>query len=126
MKTIAQQLNVTEFPLTIKDKNGKEIYYEGVDGYWEKREHDSNGNTSYFINSDDCWYKAKYDSDGNKLYFEDSDGYWFKKEYDSNGNLTYYENSKGEVEDYRPKTELSMQEIADKFGIKVEQLKIKK
>ena len=28
MKTIAQQLNVTEFPFEIKDKNGNRIYSE--------------------------------------------------------------------------------------------------
>ncbi len=30
--TIAQQLKVTEFPFFIKDKNGKEIYYENSNG----------------------------------------------------------------------------------------------
>ena len=28
MKTIAQQLNVKDFPFEIKDKNGKQIYIE--------------------------------------------------------------------------------------------------
>ena len=28
MKTIAQQLNVTDFPFEIKDKNGNQIYFE--------------------------------------------------------------------------------------------------
>ena len=32
MKTIAQQLNIKEFPFEIKDKNGKEIYYENSYG----------------------------------------------------------------------------------------------
>jgi hypothetical protein len=52
MKTIAQQLNITEFPFIIKDKNGREIYYEDSDGYWAKREYDSNGNLIYYENSD--------------------------------------------------------------------------
>ena len=51
MKTIAQQLNVTEFPFKIKDKNGKEIYYENSNEYWCKREYDSNGNVIYSENS---------------------------------------------------------------------------
>ena len=54
MKTIAQQLNVTEFPFEIKDKNGNVIYCENSDGYW---------------------YKSEYDSNGNEIYFEDSVGY---------------------------------------------------
>jgi tartrate dehydratase beta subunit/fumarate hydratase class I family protein len=32
MKTIAEQLNVKEFPLKINDSNGNEIYYEDSDG----------------------------------------------------------------------------------------------
>jgi hypothetical protein len=83
MKTIAQQLNVTEFPFEIKDKNGKSIYYEHSDGWWWKRE---------------------YDSNGNRIYYENSDGYWEKKEYDSNRNRIYYENSDGKIVDNRPKS----------------------
>lgn len=52
MKTIAQQLNVTEFPFIIRDKNGRVIYSEGFDGSWCKKEYDSNGNEIYFKNSD--------------------------------------------------------------------------
>jgi len=52
MKTIAQELGITEFPFEIKDKNGKEIYYENSDGYWSKREFDSKGREIYFEDSD--------------------------------------------------------------------------
>jgi hypothetical protein len=34
MKTIAQQLNVKDFPFEIKDKNGNELYYENSNGFW--------------------------------------------------------------------------------------------
>jgi hypothetical protein len=81
--TIAQQLNIKEFPFEIKDKNGNQIYYEDSDGYWEKRE---------------------YDSNGNETYWEDSDGFWVKKEYDSDENLTYLQTSYGYIEDKRPKS----------------------
>jgi hypothetical protein len=53
MKTIAQQLNIKEFPFIIKDKNGNLIYSEYSTGYW---------------------YKCEFDSNGNRIYFEDSDG----------------------------------------------------
>ena len=33
MKTIAQQLNVTEFPFEIKDKNGNLTYFEDSTGW---------------------------------------------------------------------------------------------
>ena len=105
MKTIAQQLNVTDFPFTIEDKDGKEIYYENSDGYWVKRERDSNGN---------------------EIRFEDSIGTWSKREYAAHGREIYYETSDGYIEDNRPKiVELTLQQIADKLGIDVTQLRIK-
>ena len=105
--TIAQQLKVKDFPFEIKDKNGNVIYTENSKGYWVKREFDSNGN---------------------RIYFENSDGYWVKYEYDSNGNRIYFENNCGKIIDNRPKPvmELTLDEIAIKFNIPVEQLKIKK
>jgi hypothetical protein len=83
MKTIAQQLNIKDFPFEIKDKNGNEIYYETSNGFWVKREWDENGK---------------------EIYSENSDGYWCKYEYDKNGNEIYYENSEGVIEDKRLKT----------------------
>lgn len=66
------------------------------------------------------------DSKGNKIYYENSNGFWAKYEYDSKGNEIYYENSDGTIVDNRPKVELTMEEIASKFGIDVNNLKIKK
>ena len=103
MKTIAQQLNITEFPFEIKDSSGNIIYFENSDGFWNKKEYDSNGNRIYSEDSYGSWYKYKYDSNGNQIYFENSNGYWTKKEYDSNGNQIYYESSHGEITDNRPK-----------------------
>jgi hypothetical protein len=82
MKTIAQQLNIKEFPFEIKDKNGNQIYFEDSFGYWCKREFDTNGN---------------------KIYYESSNEFWCKYEYDSKGNQIYFENSYGVVKDNRPK-----------------------
>ncbi len=33
MKTIAQQLKITDFPFRIKDKNNNQIYFEDSNGY---------------------------------------------------------------------------------------------
>ena len=105
MKTIAQQLKIKDFPFIIKDKDDNEIYHETSSGFWCKCERDTNGN---------------------EIYHETSDGYWCKREYDAQGNKIRYENSDGTVIDNRPKVvELTLQEIADKMGIKVEQLRIK-
>ena len=85
MKSIAKQLNVTDFPFRIKD------------------------------------------SDSNEIYYEDSDGNWRKSEYDSKSNQIYYENSDGTIIDNLPKEViLTMDEIADKFGINVKDLKVRK
>ena len=74
MKTIAQQLNVKEFPFVIEDKNGNRIYCEEFYGYWCKREYDSNGNQIYYENSNKYWWKSEYDSNGDGIYYEDSYG----------------------------------------------------
>ena len=52
MKTIAQHLNIKDFPFIVKDTNGKEIYSETSDGYWVKKEYDENGKEIYYENSD--------------------------------------------------------------------------
>lgn len=82
-KTIAQQLNITEFPFEIKDNNDELIYFEDYYGYW---------------------WKHEYNKDGNLTYTEDSNGIWEKTEYDEEGNMSYHESSKGGVMlDNRPK-----------------------
>ena len=104
MKTIAEQLEVKDFPFEIKDKNNNRIYYENSNGYWSKRE---------------------YDKNNNEIYYEDSDGYWSRREFDSNHNQIYYENSNGEIIDNRPKStpEFTMEELIAKVGF---EFKIKK
>ena len=73
-KTIAQQLNITDFPFEIRDKEGNRIYFENSGRFWWKREHDSSGREIYFENSYGYWYKYGYDSVGNRIYYEDSNG----------------------------------------------------
>ena len=103
MKTIAQELKVTEFPFIIKNKNNNRIYWEGSNGYW---------------------WKLEYDSNNNEIYCEYSDGYWAKKEWDLTG-LIYFEDSKGEVINNRlkPIPEFTMEELVAKVGF---EFKIKK
>jgi YD repeat-containing protein len=103
MKTIAQQLNVTDFPFEIKNNNGNIIYYENSNEFWVKWEFDSNGNPTSYENSDGWWYKCEYDSNEKTIYYEDSSELWIKREYDSLGRVIYYEDSYGHIEDNRPK-----------------------
>ena len=111
--TIAQQLQVKDFPFEIKDKNGHTLYYENSDGDWSRYE---------------------YDSFGNEVYFENSNGVWSKSEYkmlDSHGKEIYFENSNGIIIDNRKWpfskaiVEVTLEDIAKQMGIKVEQLRIK-
>jgi hypothetical protein len=102
MKTIAQQLNVTEFPFEIKNNNGNTIYYENSNEFWVKWEYDSNRNTIYSENSDGRWHKCEYDSNEKTIYYEASDGLWYKRKFDSLGRMIYYEDSKGMLRDRRP------------------------
>lgn len=51
MKTIAQQLGVTEFPFEIKDFDGNVIYHEERDGSYYKKIYDLNGNVVYHEDS---------------------------------------------------------------------------
>ena len=97
MKTIAQQLNIKNFPFRINDNSGNRIYYEDSKGYWIKREFDSNNNL---------------------IYYENSDGDWEKQEYDSRNNKIYYENSGGYIRDNRPKSipEYTMEELTKLIG----------
>ena len=103
--TIAQQLNVTTFPLTIEDKDGKEIYCETSEGFWTKHE---------------------FDAQGNIIRFENSNGFWIKREYDANGNEIYYEDSTGYIKDNRPKidqpTYLMLAQMRDRAKIAENQL----
>jgi hypothetical protein len=126
-ETIAQFLNIKDFPFQIKDENGNEIYYECSDRYWIKREYISNGKEIYIENSHGYWTKREYDSNGNVIYSENSYGYWGKREYDSNGKEIYYEDSEGFIHDSRPKpvVEMTLQEIADKVGVDVKSIRIK-
>jgi hypothetical protein len=118
MKTIAQELKVTEFPFRIKDKNNNQIYFEDSEGYWWKREFDKNNNEIYFEDSDGYWVKREYDSNNNKIYYENPDGFWEKREFDKNNNEIYYEDSNGYIIDKRPKStpEYTMEELVAKLG----------
>jgi len=51
-ETLAQFLKVKDFPFIIKDKNGKQIYYENSTGFWSKTEYNSDGNEIYYEHSD--------------------------------------------------------------------------
>ena len=103
--TIAQQLKIKDFPFVIKDKAGNSIYYEISENQWSKFERDAHGR---------------------EIGQESDDGYWTKTERDAQGNLIRFEDSNGKIIDHRPKVvELTMEEIADKMGINVTQLRIK-
>ena len=69
----------------------------------------------YYETSDGNWEKYEYDSNGNEIYFETSKGDWVKQEFDAKGNKIYFETSDGKIENNRPATELTLDDIAKKF-----------
>ena len=123
-QTIAQFLNVKDFPLEIKDNKGNQIYLECSDGYWDKSEHNAKGNQIYYEDSNGYWAKREYDIKGNEIYREDSDGYWCKIERDDKGGLIYCEDSKG-TKRPKPIIELTLEDIAKLKGVDVSQIRIK-
>jgi len=125
MKTIAEQLNVKEFPFVIRDKNDNIIYTEYDDKSWYKREYDENANEIYYENSYGSSCKREFDDKSNLISYKDNKGNWEKYEYDLNLNEIYHETNEGVILDKRV-TELTLNQIAEKFGIEVSQLKIKK
>jgi hypothetical protein len=110
-QTIAQFLGLSSklkrgHPFRIKNDKGKDIYVEECTGFWWREEHNERGQGTYF---------------------ENSVGVYSKHEYDEHANLIYSENNHGVIFDNRPKPkiELTLQEIAVKLNIPVEQLRIK-
>ena len=74
MKTIAQQLNIKDFPFMIRDKEGRLLYIENPARFWAKWEYDSNGKQRYYENSKGHSARWEYNSDGEETYFENSEG----------------------------------------------------
>ena len=118
MKTIAQQLNIKEFPFIIEDKNGNKIYSENSVGYWVNRQYNDRGNQTYLEKSNGYWCKSEYDENDNEIYYENSNGYWIKREYDKLGQEIYYETSRGIIIDDRSKLkpEYTMKQLIEKLG----------
>ena len=76
------------------------------------------------------------DSKGNEVHRKDSDGYEYWNEYDENNILIHHKHSNGLEYWYDSKgnmipnpslaTEVTLEDIAKKFGVDVKSLKIKK
>jgi len=92
--TIAEQLNIKDFPFFINNDMQKEIYREMSNGWW---------------------YKREFDDKKREIYFEASHGYWCKREFDERGKVIYYENSDGTIRN-KKLPEYTMEELVDKLG----------
>ena len=147
--TIAQQLNITEFPFEIKTNAGLPVYTEDQNGGWYRFEYNANGEIVRYETSTGYWYtweyndrgmriryedsggywsKTGYDADGNEIWYLNSNGVWTKTEYDADGDIIYRETQDGVTYDERnhKAVVLTMDQIAQKLGIDVKDLKIKK
>jgi len=103
------------------------IYYQDSDGYEEKWTRDTNNNIICYKDSNGFYIQYIRDANNNIIYYEDSYKNYYKKEYDNNNELIYHETSgKGVILDKRNKIVITLDEIAKKFGVSVDNLKIKK
>ena len=93
MKTIAELLNIKDFPFIIKDKNDNVIYNENAMYDWEKAEYNSAGQKTYSEDSEGTWAVNKYNEAGQKTYFENSDGDWVVIKYNKAGEKVSSESS---------------------------------
>jgi YD repeat-containing protein len=139
--TIAQQLNIplSEFPFSIKNAAGREIYRETETGHWIRKEWDDQGNKTRHEDSDGYWIQCDFDKSGNLvgqtesngrwktwkyndknhcIGFIYSTGEWAEFEYNEAGEMIYHNTQNGVRLDLRPKTVvLTHAEIAEKLGI---------
>jgi hypothetical protein len=96
--TIAQQLNIKDFPFQIFHTkffyNGNPIcpiYYENSNNEWCRNEYDEMGNQTYHINSKGYWEKSEYDGPSRCTRKENSNGYINKHTYNEANLCTYFE-----------------------------------
>ncbi len=145
--TIAQQLNIplSEFPFSIKNRAGREIYRETEINRWVKKEYDERGNKTYYEDSDGYWIKHDFDKAGNLIghtestgrwktwkfndknhcvSFATSTGEWAVFEFNEAGEMIYHKSYQGVRLDLRPKFVLTHAEIAEKLNIPANLLKI--
>jgi hypothetical protein len=146
--TIAQQLNIppSEFPFSIKNAAGREIYRETEINHWVKKEWDERGNKTYHEDSDGYWIRSEFDKAGNLIEQEESNGRlkkwkfddknhilgfitstgeWAEFEYNEAGEMIYHKSHQGVRLDLRPKfVVLTHAEIAEKLNIPANLLKI--
>jgi hypothetical protein len=103
-QTLAQFLNIRSFPHFINNDDGKPIYMENENGGWVKNEYDKDGYLIYTEFSDGFWCNYQTSTVGNPL--------------DVNAVKNIYENTL-----FKSSKELSPQQVSDRYGISVKELK---
>ena len=106
---------VINYPLITKDSKGNIVYRKDSYGFEYWYEYDENNNLFHSKDSNglECWYE--YDENNNIFHSKDSNGYEYW--YDSKGN---------NIPNPNIVTEVTLEDIAKKFGVDVKNLKIKK
>ena len=103
------------YPHITTDSKGNEIHYKGPTGFEYWREFDERDNKIYYKSSNGTEYWQEYDERDNLIHYKSLNGYEYW--YDSEGNKIPNPNNT---------TELTLEQIAEKFNVKVENIKIKK
>ena len=108
-------MKADNYPHITRDSKGNLIHYKTSNGYESWQEYDERDNVIHYKNSDGFEVWREYDEKDNEIHHKNSNGYeaW----YDSKGN---------EIPNPNLITELTLEDIAEKFNVKVENIKIKK
>jgi hypothetical protein len=106
---------VINYPLITKDSKGNVVHTKNSYGYEVWYDYDENNNQRHFKASNGYEQWREYDEKNNQIHLKDSYGYetW----YDSKGNR---------IPNPNLVTEVTLEDIAKKFGVSVKSLKIKK
>lgn len=91
-------LGMVNYPLTIDDSKGREIYSEDEDGDWNKSTYadDGKGGTVMTnVGPDGAWYKEWMNEHGQTYRFENFTGYWEEIEFNGLTKADAYKNSQG-------------------------------
>ncbi len=95
------------------NKNGKIVYYKGIDGSEAWSAYDKNNNMIYNRQSNGCESWSKYDENNRDIYFKTNDGReeWFK--YNKNGEKIDITDEKLKEKEYLSRKKVSRFELME-------------
>ena len=106
---------VVNYPLITTDSKGNLVHKKCSEGFEYWREYNERNNLIHYKNSEGFEYWNEFDENNNRIHHKNS--YGFEYWNDSEGN---------KISDPSLLKEVTLDEIAKKFGVSVDKIKIKK